>query len=135
MNNQEKIISKNTEFILYGAGEVGNICYRKLSEKGYRVIAALDKSKSGSHVIEGIYTYRLGDESALLNKSDRVVVICLADGMIHREAADQLYKAGFPYLVFLPLDYSISDLEKRRLTRLYNQVLTADTEMLSGVST
>ena len=100
MNNQEKIISKNTEFILYGAGEVGNICYRKLSEKGYRVIAALDKSKSGSHVIEGIYTYRLGDESALLNKSDRVVVICLADGMIHREAADQLYKQAFLILFF-----------------------------------
>lgn len=128
MNNYRKLI-KNAEFIIYGGGEVGNNCYRKLCEQGYHVLAALDKKKSGKHIVEGLYTYQLGTEPIELDKANCIVIICLANGMIHKDVADELYSLGYSYIVFLPLNYCMPDKQKRELTRLYNYVLSTDPAM------
>lgn len=107
----------------------GGNCYKSLSEQGYCVLAALDKHKSGDHIIEGLYTYKLGTEPDAWNKADCVVVVCLANGMIHKNVADELYSLGYSYIVFLPLNYCIDDGTKRRLTRIYNDILLADPVM------
>ncbi len=124
-----KILSKETSIIIYGGGEVGNNCCSRLKAQGYHIMAALDKNKSGDHVIEGIYTWELGTEPAEWDKTDYLVVICLADGMIHKAVADKLYSMGYVYILFLPMDYCMPDKEKRKLTRLYNDVLYAAPSM------
>lgn len=117
-------ITKESSFIIYGGGEVGNICTRNLLERGYNVTAGLDKRKEGPNVIQGIYTYCLGVEQiSLLEKENSIVVICLADGMLHKSVADDLYKRGYQNIVFLPMVHSICAGEKRRLTALYNRIL------------
>lgn len=129
MMDEQKQLSKKTNFVLYGGGEVGNNCYKSLCEKGYHVVAALDKNKSGAHIIEGLYTYKLGEEPDELDKTNFVVMICLANGMIHKDVADQLYTLGYSYIIFLPMKYCLPDEQKRGLTRLYNYVLLADSFM------
>lgn len=124
-----KRISKNNKFIIYGGGEVGNKCCQSLIEQGYHVAFALDKNKSGKHIIDGINTYKLGTEPEEMDKSCYIIIICLANGMIHKDVADELYSRGYLYIVFLPLNYCIPDEQKRNLTRLYNHVLWAEPEM------
>lgn len=128
--NSQKCLSKEVSFVLYGGGEVGNNCYQSLKAKGYHVAAALDKNKSGEHIIEGLYTYKLGTEPKELDKQNCVVVICLANGMIHKSVADSLYRLGYIYIVFLPMNHCIPDEQKRKLTRLYNHVLFAEHELM-----
>lgn len=129
MDNQKKL-SKETPFMIYGGGEVGNNCYKSLKAQGYQVIAALDKNKSGFNIVEGLYTYKLGNEPEELDKTNCVVMICLANGMIHKDVADNLFSLGYSYIVFLPMNHCIPDEEKRGLTRLYNHVLLADSAMM-----
>ena len=129
MDNQKKL-TKEVSLVLYGGGEVGNNCYKCLKEQGYHVAAALDQNKSGEHVIEGIYTYKLGTEPVELDKSNCIVMICLANGMIHKAVADTLYRQGYSYIIFLPINHCIPDEQKRKLTKLYNYVLLADPAMV-----
>lgn len=118
------IVTDKTRFVIYGAGEVGNICCKRLRENGYCVAAAIDKNRCGGQIIDGIYTYKIEDFPNNFAQIDELtVVICLADGLAHRSVADTLYKIGFQYIIFLPLDYCINDLEKAQLTRTYNKVL------------
>lgn len=125
-----KRITKETALLIYGGGEVGNSCYRKLKEQEYYVLAALDQNKAGEHIVEGLYTYRLGTEPAAIDRENCIVVICLANGMLHKEVADKLYSMGYMYIVFLPMRHCMEDVKKRVLTRLYNSFLAADPELL-----
>lgn len=127
--NKTRSLTKEVSFVLYGGGEVGSNCYKALKEQGYHVQAALDKNKSGEHIIEGLYTYKLGTEPTEIDKSECIIMICLANGMIHKTVADELYSLGYQYIVFLPMNYCIPDEQRRKLTRLYNCVLLADSVM------
>lgn len=118
-----KKIDNHTDFVIYGCGEVGNNCYRMLTQNGYSVSYGLDKEKEGTHIIEGIHTYILGSEPQEINKDEIVVIICLANGLIHKDVADNLYKAGYQYIVFLPMQHCISDKERVELTHQYNDFL------------
>lgn len=123
-------ITPNTRFIIYGGGEVGTNCYQALKREGYYIEFAIDKNRNGSDVIDGLYTYKLGEEPR--DCSDKaVIIICLANGMIHKEIADGLYDRGYQYILFLPMQYCIPDREKRRLTRLYNKVLMAEKHLVT----
>lgn len=124
--DDQKRLTREIPIILYGGGEVGSNCHKKLKERGYCVAAALDQNKSGEHVIEGLYTYKLGTEPAEWDKTNCIVMICLADGMIHKAVADRLYRMGYSYILFLPLNHSMMDEQKRKLTKKYNDVLSAD---------
>ncbi len=132
MDNQ-RTITKETNFVIYGGGEVGSNCCKRLKEQGYCVLAALDKYKSGEDIIAGLYTYQLGTEPSAWNKSDCVVIVCLADGMIHKTVSDELYASGYSYIVFLPMRHCMDDQQKHQLTRIYNQILQADSMMTNHV--
>lgn len=118
-----KKIDNHTSFVIYGCGEVGNNCYRTLTKNGYSVIYGLDKKKEGRDVIEGIYTYILGSEPEEIDKKEMVVIICLANGLIHKKVADTLYKGGYKYIVFLPMQHCITDTKRMQLTHQYNAFL------------
>ena len=131
--DKQKSLTKETPILIYGAGEVGNNCSRRLRENGFNIIAVLDANKCGEHIVEGICTYKLGTEPNEWNKENFIVVICLANGMIHKTVADKLYDSGYCYIVFLPMNYCIPDKEKRSLTRLYNHFLSADSDIYDCV--
>lgn len=127
--DKQKKLTKEVPLLIYGGGEVGNSCYGRLKGAGYNVFAALDGNKCGEHIIEGLFTYKLGAEPEEWDKENFIVIICLANGMIHKDVAENLNKAGYLYIVFLPMNHCISDSMKRKLTKIYNEVLFAESSM------
>ncbi len=123
-------IDKNTEFVIYGVGEIGNICYQLLRQNGYEIVYGLDKKKSGEGLLPNVYTYILGEEPKELARGKYVVVICLANGLLHKDVADNLYKSGYRYIVFLPIAHSIDDHTKGRLTANYNAILECNSDVV-----
>ena len=115
-------LTKSTPIFIYGGGEQGNIVTRKLMTQGFYVFAGLDKYKSGTNIINNICTYRLGTEPDFIEKKEGVVIICVANGLLHKSIAEELYQKGYRYIVFLPLEYDISSSDKVKLTRLYNDI-------------
>lgn len=112
------------DIYIYGAGEVGEKCYKKYKEMDIEITAIIDKNKSGWNVIEGVYVYKLDSQQLKeIDFSHALIIICLADGMIHKNVASDLFRLGFKYIIFLPMCYPILDVEKRRLTRLYNNAI------------
>ena len=81
-------ICKDTKFVLYGAGEIGQKSCLALKKSGYSVLGAVDAHKQGEHIIEGIVTYKFDTASFEVHKEEVVVIICLANGMIHKEVAE-----------------------------------------------
>lgn len=122
-----KKIDSHTSFVIYGCGEVGSNCYKALTQNAYSVSYGLDKKREGRDIIEDIYTYRLGSEPEEIDKNEMVVIICLANGLVHKDVADSLYKEGYRYIVFLPMQHCISDRKRMELTRQYNAFLQGNT--------
>ena len=113
------------DYILYGAGELGRNTFLKLNEKKVCVIAFLDKKESGT--VMGVPVLPLDTTDLTLEKKKEVVVvICLSDGMLHREVAETVYLYGFEKILFLPMEYQISSVEKKILTNRYNRVLAGE---------
>ena len=107
---------------IYGAGEVGQECCLNLLRVGIRPEAFFDrKAKSGKKCLD-IPLLQI-DEYPDLARCDTIVIIALADGLLHKEVADKLYTRGFRKLVFLPIAYDMPTRLKTKLTILYNEYL------------
>lgn len=107
---------------IYGAGEVGQGCCQNLLRVGISPAAFFDrKAKSGKKCL-GIPLLQI-DEYPDLARFDTIVIIALADGLLHKEVADKLYTEGFRKLVFLPIAYDMPTRLKTKLTILYNEYL------------
>ena len=128
--DKNMLLTKEVPIIIYGAGEVGFLCAESLKKKGYNVFAALDQNKENVDLIEGVPVFKFGNE-ALSDKmkNEILVVICLADGMLHKKIADSLYQRGYRHLVFLPMRHSVALKRKRELTDFYNKLLIASDEL------
>ncbi len=113
-------------YILYGAGEVGrNTLLNLKKENAVRVIAFLDKNEKG--IVMGIPVLPLDTvDLTSETKKEAVVVICLSDGMLHREVAETVYSYGFEKILFLPIEYQINSAEKITLTNRYNRLLMGE---------
>lgn len=127
----EQIIKPATEFIIYGAGDVGKRFAIGLQARGFSVIGVLDQYKEGKDLIPGIRIYRLGFEPTWeKEREEAVIIIALADGMQHKSVADTLFLSRYKHIVFLPMEYCIPDQQKRDMTRLYNKILSYPSEIL-----
>lgn len=114
---------KNLPILIYGAGEVGENCAVSLRKEGYKVIAFLDQFKEGIDIITGFEVIRLGNKSEKIQPEKSLVIICLANGNIHKKVADKLFMLGYQYIAFLPLNFALSDKIKNGLTNNYNNIL------------
>ena len=112
-------------YILYGAGELGINTLSKLRKKGICVIAFLDKKEKDMIMGVPVLSLRKGDLETV-KKDEIVVVICLSDGMLHHEVAEEIYMYGFKKIVFLPLEYQLNSIEKKVLTNRYNRALIGE---------
>lgn len=107
---------------IYGAGEVGQGCCQNLLRAGIRPEAFFDrKAKHGEKCLE-IPLLQI-DEYPDSACSDTIVIIAMADGLLHKEVADKLHSKGFRKLVFLPIAYNMPTRLKMKLTTLYNEYL------------
>lgn len=108
--------------IIYGAGEVGKDTLLHMQQAQLPVIIILDRKMNG--MVSGIpilHPDRIKISTRI--KKESAVVICLSDGMLHKEVAEQLEQLGFEKIVFLPMGYRLERKEKMRLISLYNQAL------------
>lgn len=121
------IVDVNTQFIIYGAGEVGINVARKLHQNGYKVIGFIDANKEGIEIVPGYMVYKLETSRELCTKNP-VVIIALANGNIHKKVSNQLYELGFKYIIFLPLDCFINRMQKEQMIEKYNAVLSGKAE-------
>lgn len=119
------ILDKNTKIVIYGAGDVGCECCNALLREGYWVVAGLDKKKRGNGILPGVEVFGLYD-SIGYEKSEICVIICLSNGMLHKSVAYDLYKIGYMYIVFLPIEFCLDDKVKSKITEQYNRVLKAN---------
>lgn len=116
------IISKNTKFVIYGTGEVGKSFYNNCKNQGWSVTYAIDRDKCGSDILNGVITYRLGEEP-YTERKEVIVVICLADGLEHRKVVENLVEQGYQYMVCLPLGLFISEEKKIKMIMQYDQII------------
>lgn len=115
-------VSKDSDFIIYGAGEVGSRIAVRLMEEGYSVQGFLDLRPGSQNMLNGIRVYQV-DEEVPWEEERVIVIIALANGNIHKEVADNLYRKGYAYIVFLPIALFLSQSTKNRLIAEYNEVM------------
>ncbi len=123
-----KVLSASDNLLLYGAGEVGQKTAKILSNAGYHIAGFLDQKKTGT--IDG---YKLFKPDEIDKPFEFTVVICLANGNIHKEVAQKLFIIGYQYLVCLPLGFEIDDALKRKITRNYNDVIEGQKKTLYAI--
>lgn len=115
-------IMQNSMFIIYGAGEVGNNIAIHLLQKGYCVQGFLDLNPEGADTVQNIKAYQF-DSEVPWDVSKVIVIIALANGNIHKDVADHLYKKGYLYIVFLPVSHSLPKTLKAQLFTEYNRIM------------
>jgi hypothetical protein len=120
------IFNSSTPIIIYGAGEIGTNLGLKLIENNYNLIGFLDIKRDGIEINTKKHIYKFGTESESYNNCNCVVIICLADGMQHKNVAEMLYSNGYRYIICLPMQMGIDRLTKNKLSMMYNWVLEGD---------
>lgn len=111
-----------TEFVIYGAGEVGANAAKKLTKNGYNVIGFLDNFRQGDNIVQGYEVHKPNDNK-WCDYNEVVVIIALSNGNVHKAVADRLSEIGFKNIVFLPLDLYITKKQKQKLIEQYNNVI------------
>ena len=120
-------ISKTTRIWIYGAGDTGLKCASALITCGCNVAGFIDAKKEGRFGTFLLNCYKLDKmDKELFNPNSEVVVVCIANGMIHSEIATSLDSIGFRYILYLPMNCPISKGKKRKITRTFNKVLIGD---------
>lgn len=114
---------KSTTILLYGAGEIGAGCAQKLIDNGYQVTGFIDRKKSGVEPVSRIPIYQFGIDRIDVVKSDCIVIICLADGLQHKDVALGLLEKGYRYILCLPMNLPIPPEKKTQSCVRYNLAL------------
>lgn len=122
------IINKDCNFFIYGAGIEGNRIKENLTKNGYLVYGFLDAIKRTNILDENNKIFNLKDISEL-NIYNNIVIIGLADGMIHAQVINNLKKIGFNYFIFIPLSMPINQKLKIDNINLFNKVAYGDCDI------
>lgn len=111
------IITRNTQFIIYGAGVAGKIYSDRLREQGFKILAYLDCNAEKIKSMENTPVY-VPDNDRISEKIKKkaVVLISLTNVFKHGAVAEMLYKKGYIYLV-----YKVCNLFQKR-NRYYEEV-------------
>lgn len=92
-------ITKDTPFIIYGAGEKGTMYLTALEKLGYKVVCFIDRSVSGKR--DGLNIYRINDEFFTDDiKHNCIVVVTVLNVFSHDCIADELHRNGFCCILF-----------------------------------
>ena len=96
------IITRETPFLIYGAGGLGIHALRLITEAERRVAGFIDRraAEIGRFCQLPVYT---PEEAARLPLAGAVVVITVKNVFIHGEIAQSLQALGFRHLIFKPL--------------------------------
>lgn len=101
MKNYSFKISKDKEFIIYGASFIGRQLYSALTGQGYKVAAFLDKDAHkfkntfGAPVLVPDNEVVTGEQ-----KESSVVIVAITNQQEHRFVAAYLYKLGYRNLIY-----------------------------------
>ncbi len=107
---------------IYGAGEMGQRVCRRLLRFGIYPVAFFDRKAQKGEKYMDIPLLQVSEYPSLFC-SDTTVIIALANGLAHKEVADNLYACGFRKLLFVPIAYNMPSRLKTVLTALYNEYL------------
>ena len=111
-------------YILYGAGELGEKTLTTFINHGMHVSAVIDQKKRGVLLNTPIYDLKDIKNYFESELSDFIVLICLNAGTLHKEVAENLFHVGFRKIVFLPISYPLDFNTKVHLTKLFNMCLS-----------
>lgn len=107
---------------VYGAGEIGRIFARRARKQGYDVVCFFDRMLAGG-TCDGLPVLTPNDPvPGGLEKDALVVMVCLADGIQHKDVAVTLHAAGYHYIVSLPIGLPLTASRCDTLTRQYNNI-------------
>lgn len=111
------IIKKETPIVLYGAGEVGDIIGKNIKEKGYNLIGYIDRKNHGKKM-NGVPIVDLYVD--IFEKKTSVIIVCLADGTLHKDIANLLFELGYIHILFIPFGYKFPDETAREINEIYD---------------
>lgn len=104
-------ITKDANFLLYGAGKKGQIICGNLIKQGYSVKGFIDKNAKKIKRLLGIPVLSLEQASKKYDSHLYIVIICLWNTIDDETVAEKLYEAGFKKIIYYPnnhcMDFSL----------------------------
>lgn len=94
------IISKETKFIIYGAGFRGITYCDRLRKLGHEVIGFIDKNHTSMEQISGLPVWGLESLDVDIEYDNMVILISVSNVFLHFEIARSLLGSGFKYIIF-----------------------------------
>lgn len=96
-------IDQNTKIFLYGAATTGAILYRCFTERGFQVIAFIDKRADEVDSYYGLPVFSLQEVKKYFAETpDAVVVVAVKNVFEHEKIAKELWQAGCDRIIFRP---------------------------------
>lgn len=95
------IVNETSDLVIYGAGDRGYACYQYFKRLNFNVRFVIDKDPDGVQKKFECSVVGLSDIdwSELHNT---ILVICLQNGILHDELANDMHKKGVNKIIFLP---------------------------------
>lgn len=112
---------KTTPIILYGASAVGKLFYKILSQRGYKIVAFIDKRYDEIPDINGCPVISIDEK---LNLNNCTVIIAIKNVFDHENIAKELFKRGYEQLIYRPKKILEGeyDEELQRINQAYDEI-------------
>ena len=114
-------ITKETQFVIYGASFIGKEINTVLKEKGYDVVAFFDTDAKNGKIVDGVQV--LHPEEELSGKERTVIIIAITDTQEHEAVAEYLYSIGYDKII-MQTDFIKN--EKQIVDEIYERILIGE---------
>lgn len=126
-------IEKHSKVIIYGAGQMGRMCYEKLRQ-WCQVIAFFDMHPENVRLKTQIPVCRPFAEENERYDRQAAVILCLHSSSVHDEVAEKLYRQGYRHILFVPENRRIYDMDAmRQMQKRYCLFLEEDYASLTCI--
>lgn len=129
-SDRRYLFSSREQIVLYGLNSISKRVAKKLYYSNYEIKGIIDRKFNQGCVqiidVEG-YLVKPLSLTKLRDLSSPIVIICLNNGMLHREVARMLNSEyGIEKIIFLPMDNFTPYQDASLIRRAYSRILSGD---------
>lgn len=121
-------LTAGTPVIIYGAGALGVNIYYKIRNL-FPVEYFIDKKVKDIKNVS-VPVCSINDVTGM---TDSIVIVCVHNGIWHKEIAEELYKKGFSKILFLALSKEYNKEKSMMMNRAYNLFLEEQYDDLDNI--
>lgn len=126
MNEEYYRIDTATKFYLYGVNYQAKKILHNLIRNGFTVDAIIDRNVNQNNILDAkiISIEMLNDR--ILGKVNYCIIICLQNALQHDSVVKKLLEYGFSQIIFLPINFNLSDKKANILRKLFNKIIRGE---------